>query len=502
MRRGARRGRIAERRAPPAASTADVRAAGMDEAAAPRLGASLSALPAEAAAGRRPGAGGLEAPAAPVRLSVGAGDSAAERQADRIASRVLGRPDAAGGRSGADAGRDAASAPPGFAGTLAHAGPGAPLPAPVRERIEPVLGHSLSRLRLHDDTGAQAAARQIGARAFTRGDHVWLGAGESAHDAALMAHEASHAVQQQASAGAQGGLIQRQQLPPEALDSEILGPVYPSPAEWQDRALQQAGIDAGQWLPERGFPHNRPIIERVYAYYQRLHVRDPDLLWAGMAKLAGGEVLRGLRQAQDMIDAARLMREHANWAEPGERAAVASMDLQAGYAATLQRRLILMQKHIFEDLAWQHQAYVEGGLSALEYAHAGGSSVPIGAWRNIASGNAARVRAGNRALLRREQEEVLRDDYRYIRDIPDFDAIPAMMSGLAQSPVPGGRPFRQVVPGGDITAFPDRWRWIEGDMLPAYEGLTPERRRQLVETSLDDLSRRRFPPPRRPGGGR
>ena len=77
-----------------------------------------------------------------------------------------------------------------------------------------------------------------------------------------------------------------------------------------------------------------------------------------------------------------------------------------------------------------------------------------------------------------------------------------MMSSLAQSPVPGGRPFGQVVPNGDITAFPDRWRWIEGDMLPAYEGLSPERRRQLVETSLDDLSRRQFPPPRPSGGGR
>ena len=71
-----------------------------------------------------------------------------------------------------------------------------------------------------------------------------------------------------------------------------------------------------------------------------------------------------------------------------------------------------MQKHIFEDLAWQHQAYIEGGLTALEYAHASGSALPIGAWRNIRPPAMRRgVRAGNRALLRREQEEVLRDDY-------------------------------------------------------------------------------------------
>ena len=64
----------------------------------------------------------------------------------------------------------------------------------------------------------------------------------------------------------------------------------------------------------------------------------------------------------------------------------------------------------------------------------------------------------------------------------------------ALSPVPGGKPFREVVPGGDITVFEDRWKWIETDMLPAYERLTPQRRRQPVDTPLGELAARRWPP--------
>ena len=89
---------------------------------------------------------------------------------------------------------------------------------------------------------------------------------------------------------------------------------------------------------------------------------------------------------------------------------------------------------------------------------------------------------------------VLAPFYAAIRDIRDFDQIPERMSAEARSPVPGGKPFREVVPGGDLTVFADRWKWIETDMLPAYERLTAGRRRQLVNTPLADLAARRLPP--------
>ncbi|MDN3522548.1 hypothetical protein [Halomonas ramblicola] len=272
-------------------------------------------------------------------------------------------------------------------------------------------------------------------------------------------------------------------------------PRHPSREEWLERAYAEAGIDAGDWVPRRGFEANESNVRKVYAYYTALFNRDEELLWAGMAKLAGGTVLNGLRQTQAPIDAYEVARDNAVWGDPGERAFVSMMGVQAGYARRLQQLLLAMQKAIFEDLAWQHQAYIERGLPALETLHDSGESVPIEAWRDIASGEPGRVQRGNQALLRREQGRVLPRFYGEIRDIPDFDQIPSRMSGRARSPIPGGRSFEDVVPGGEITRFPDRWRWIERDMLPAYEGLSGERRRQLVNTTLNDLAARRFPEP-------
>jgi len=152
--------------------------------------------------------------------------------------------------------------------------------------------------------------------------------------------------------------------------------------------------------------------------------------------------------------------------------------------------LLATQRAIFEDLAWQHEAFVQAGPA--EPAATAGAQAD--AWRDIGSGDPGRIRRGNRELLLREQKTVVAPFYGEIRAMKDFDMIPDRMSREALSPIPGGKPFREVVPGGDITVFEDRWKWIETDMLPAYEGLTPQRRRRLVGTPLGDLAARRWPP--------
>ncbi|MDM0001803.1 DUF4157 domain-containing protein [Variovorax sp. J22P240] len=82
-------------------------------------------------------------------------------------------------------------------------GPGAPLAADLRERLEAGFGADLSAVRVHE--GAAAARLAIGhsARAFAFGHHVVLGAGESSRDLALMAHEIAHVLQQRGAAGVQ-----------------------------------------------------------------------------------------------------------------------------------------------------------------------------------------------------------------------------------------------------------------------------------------------------------
>lgn len=73
--------------------------------------------------------------------------------------------------------------------------PGRPLDGEVREQLEPRFRHDFSRVRIHADPGAAAAAEHLSARAFTVGRDIFLGAGEEARGP-LLAHELTHVVQQ------------------------------------------------------------------------------------------------------------------------------------------------------------------------------------------------------------------------------------------------------------------------------------------------------------------
>lgn len=90
---------------------------------------------------------------------------------------------------------------PSTASTVRNPGPGRPLPQDVRSRVEPRLGADLGGVRVHAGARAARAAGSLGAHAFTHRNHVFLGNGQSAHDVRLMAHEATHVVQQGVTSG-------------------------------------------------------------------------------------------------------------------------------------------------------------------------------------------------------------------------------------------------------------------------------------------------------------
>jgi hypothetical protein len=79
---------------------------------------------------------------------------------------------------------------------IASKGAGEPLNAGTRSTLESGLGSDLSDVRVHDDSTAHSAADALNARAFTHQNDIWLGRGESQTDTRLMAHEATHVVQQ------------------------------------------------------------------------------------------------------------------------------------------------------------------------------------------------------------------------------------------------------------------------------------------------------------------
>jgi hypothetical protein len=88
--------------------------------------------------------------------------------------------------------------------------PGQSLDAGTRGFMEPRFGADFADVRVHSDSRAAESARAVGARAYTVGRNIAFGGGEYRPDAEggrrLLAHELSHVVQQ---AGATQPAIQR-----------------------------------------------------------------------------------------------------------------------------------------------------------------------------------------------------------------------------------------------------------------------------------------------------
>jgi len=72
--------------------------------------------------------------------------------------------------------------------------PGTPLDAGTREFMEERLGADFSSVRVHDDSTARTGAVELGARAYTVGEHVVVSGGGA--DRRTIAHELTHVVQQ------------------------------------------------------------------------------------------------------------------------------------------------------------------------------------------------------------------------------------------------------------------------------------------------------------------
>jgi Domain of unknown function (DUF4157) len=99
-------------------------------------------------------------------------------------------------QAGPPAVRLGASAPTATTSTTPGSSGGAPLSPEIQGVLENSFKVSLKEVRVHTDADAQKTARNISARAFTIGNHIYLGPGERPNDLKLIAHEVAHVVQQ------------------------------------------------------------------------------------------------------------------------------------------------------------------------------------------------------------------------------------------------------------------------------------------------------------------
>ncbi len=141
------------------------------------------------------------------KLKVGASNDRYEKEADYVASQIMRMPDISRQNeeeeeeeliqpkiqrvsSIGDAGFD-----PGPDFQLSRSG-GQALSDTTRQFMEPRFGTDFGNVRVHAGLDAQKSAAQINARAFTSGNHIWLGERASESDKTLMAHELTHVIQQ------------------------------------------------------------------------------------------------------------------------------------------------------------------------------------------------------------------------------------------------------------------------------------------------------------------
>jgi hypothetical protein len=146
------------------------------------------------------------------KLTVSDPADAAEREAERVATAVLQQDDPAAVDADGTPVRRRATATDGAAVDQETASQirdatsgGAPLPRSLRSDFEPRFGRDFSDVRVHTGGEADRAARSIDAAAFTLGSDVVFARGnyqpESESGRAVLAHELTHVVQQNAAVG-------------------------------------------------------------------------------------------------------------------------------------------------------------------------------------------------------------------------------------------------------------------------------------------------------------
>jgi hypothetical protein len=259
----------------------------------------------------------------------------------------------------------------------------------------------------------------------------------------------------------------------------------------QSKVATGTEVDVSTYHPGDGFSANVSNVLAIYYYYRQLFRQMPEkFMWAGMAKVAAAPIYAG-------------MSDLTEWYY-GSEFIFGARDV--GTQWFINGLLLRGQRHIFDDKAWCHHAYMASGIWAIKHAVLvdGSDITNVDAWEDIDKGirtaDQLKINNGNGKLLLREQELVVQQDYEFIRGVwlrqPPAAAawwfgatlVPVNAMGVANAaewlsansaknplnPIPPHTPaFLTSVPGGRLDRFVDRWAWTSNPtngMLELWTG--------------------------------
>lgn len=149
--------------------------------------------------------------------------------------------------------------------------PGSPLPASTRSFMESRFGQDFSHVRVHTDQRASKSAAAIHARAYTVGNSIVFGRGESpSSDTRLLAHELTHVIQQ--TSGNAPGIVSRSPDPTDLskIDGSIISKLRKVADDWMsgaknlDPMVFSLGLDLSQFaLDIIGVVEPTPVADAI-----------------------------------------------------------------------------------------------------------------------------------------------------------------------------------------------------------------------------------------------
>jgi len=276
-------------------------------------------------------------------------------------------------------------------------------------------------------------------------------------------------------------------------------------SDFKELAFYRAGIAPGDWNPGEGLDANDGSVRAVYAYYRQLGLENPEFQWMKMAAVGGPLFYAGFRDIDNAGD----------WADKAGYIKLPGLgDLSKLPGEELkwyESQFLTMQKAIFSDLAWQHEAFALGGAAAITRAVSRRpTSAPpaldgrtLAAWRDIGSGDANRVAAGNFRLIEREQGPVIQRYYVEMSERISGPLVTGQLTDRAETPIAGSETYSEYSDRGNIANYDDRMDWIRESLWPAHlrqletPGVTEEILARDFDKEVD--SYRQFNPGAVPG---